>query len=208
MRHLKRISFFLYTCMLFAAGFYSHFALQTLFYPGKRMDLHFFTELKQNENEDIQNVFYNADRLNCDSEFIITFVNLEDASEYQEQRKADNCYVGMDREQFAYYAADGIRVPLLSERQEGLVFTEILTFSPKKVEMKKYYKTGKKPVSFFLCVNGNYVTVYEKDSNALYLQTAIDARLLPENIRSKVIHGMEFTTRQALENFLVSYAGL
>lgn len=36
MRHLKRISFFIYTCLIFAAGFYGHIRVSEFFYPGRQ----------------------------------------------------------------------------------------------------------------------------------------------------------------------------
>ena len=36
MRRLKRISFFLYSCLLFAVGFYGHYKIEQWFYPGRQ----------------------------------------------------------------------------------------------------------------------------------------------------------------------------
>ena len=43
MRRLKRISFFLYSCLLFAVGFYGHYKIEQWFYPGRQ------TIISQNE---------------------------------------------------------------------------------------------------------------------------------------------------------------
>lgn len=115
-------------------------------------------------------------------------------------------YVGMNREQFVSCLADEYNAPLLKEKKEGIEYVEVVSFSYERIVVKKSYQKTEDASGFYLVLEQSMVTIYESDRRTLYMRTAINAVLLPEEVRRKLLYGMELETQEELEKFLESYS--
>ena len=93
--------------------------------------------------------------------------------------------------------------PPLTELQQGLLRMELVFFPTADCCFQNIPKTtaGR---NLLLQIEENRVIVYEEDSRVLYLQTAIDARTLPSEVRRQILNGWHGVSKAELEKFLVS----
>ena len=203
MRRLKRIGFFLYSCLLLAAGYYGHLKYLEFFYPGNAV---------VQEESSIHPVERDAApaavrpwKTTCDTRFEICVQNLGSGETETRTEPIPEKYVGMDREQFVHCIQDEVNAPSLKERRAGLLSLEVLSFSPERIVLKKSYRREPENVGFYLKLMENRVVVYEGDQTSVYLQTNIDGRTLPADLRREILDGKPLTSREELENFLVSF---
>lgn len=203
MRHIKRISFFIYSCLLFAGGFYGHIKLETAFYPGKSPGR--AAVALESESEETLAVAANAPRITCDTRFVTQKIDLQTGKISESTGSVPEKYVGMGREQFVDCITDAIASPLLEERREGIISVEVLSFSSEKIVIQKSYRKKETAESFLLTVEENRVVIYDRDRQSIYMKTAVDARFLPHELRDKILRGWEVSSKDELEKFLVSY---
>ena len=156
MRRLKRISFFLYSCLLFAVGFYGHYKIEQWFYPGRQ------TIISQNE---------------------IPFFQMQSATQavsVPDRLRADTKLVVKNTDQVSRRQTEEIKsLPL-----------RLIGCSRKEVEDEIRHYQDAPPLT--------------EDSRVLYLQTAIDARTLPSEVRRQILNGWHGVSKAELEKFLVS----
>lgn len=211
MRQLKRISFFIYTILLFSAGFYAHMKLEVWLHPAQRTEQYFEAEESKEDIEQLRQedtpVSAAEDRIRGSAQLVIQKNDLVTGEQSESEELMPLKYVGMNRETLIYCIEEEMNAPTLKERQEGLVSAAVISFSPTKVVLRKDYRKIQKPKSFYLNIRDNRVIVYEEDQNTVYQQTDIDARSLPSALRSEILRGMEISSESDLENFLESYSG-
>lgn len=208
MRHLKRISFFIYTCLIFAAGFYGHIRFTEFFYPGKRPEAE-KAAVQQTEYKDSVRAVeasLSSRRITSDTVLVIQICDAGTGTETQLQQRMPGKYIGLDREEFLRCIEDFAGAPTLAERSAGLYAVEVLSFSPEKIVLKKSYHKAVPPDSFYLVLEQNMLVVYEADQSTVYLRTDIDGRSLPSGIRYEILHGMKMDSLSELEKFLESYS--
>ena len=196
MRRLKRISFFLYSCLLFAVGFYGHYKIEQWFYPGRQ------TIISQNEIPFFQmqsatQAVSVPDRLRADTKLVVKNTDQVSRRQTEEIKSLPLRLIGCSRKE----VEDEIRhyqdAPPLTELQQ-------VSFSPQQIVVSKTYRKLQQAETFFLQIEENRVIVYEEDSRVLYLQTAIDARTLPSGVRRQILNGWHGVSKAELEKFLVS----
>lgn len=216
MRHLKRICFFLYTGLLFAAGFYTHILFEAQFYPGREISAIFPVPKTVGTGQAVGQQAHSTDSLavlqsdavlTCDTQLVVQCLDLRTRLQTQQQLRLPERYIGMERDLFVRCIRDSMSAPLLAERQKGLASMEVLSFSPQKVVLLKCYSKKPPSASYYLAVCRNRVVVYEEDQRTVYLHTGIDARLLPDMLRAELLQGKTLSSKAELENFLVSYSG-
>lgn len=205
MRRLKRISFFLYSCLLLAVGFYGHYQVEQWFYPGRQLsigqdDIRFF----QNQNQPAAEAVRVPDRLSADTKLVVKSFDQTTKTETQETKFLPLRLIGCNREEVQKEILQYQNAPPLTELQQGLRSMELVSFSPQRIVISKIYRKEQQADSFFLQIEANRVVVYEEDSDVLYLQTAIDARTLPNDVRRQILDGWHSVSRAQLEKFLVS----
>ena len=203
MRRLKRISFFLYSCLLFAVGFYGHYTIEQWFYPGRQ------TIISQNEIPFFQmqsatQAVSVPDRLRADTKLVVKNTDQVSRRQTEEIKSLPLRLIGCSTKE----VEDEIRhyqdAPPLTELQQGLLRMELVSFSPQQIVVSKTYRKLQQAETFFLQIEENRVIVYEEDSRVLYLQTAIDARTLPSGVRRQILNGWHGVSKAELEKFLVS----
>lgn len=193
MRHLKSISFFIYSFLLFFAGFLSH-----------RLPEASFGSVPETQKEAVP-ALEQEHRLTCDTAFVVRCVNLSTRECTEQYERLPEKYTGLNREDFVRCIADAMASQPLSEREKGLCSMEVISFSPQKIVLQKCYDKKTVSSSYFLAVIQNRVIVYEQDRSTIFLETNQDARLLPDGVRTALLQGQVIESREALEKFLVSY---
>ena len=203
MRRLKRISFFLYSCLLFAVGFYGHYKIEPWFYPGRQAiisqnEIPFFQMQSATQAVSV------PERLRADTKLVVKNTDQVSRRQTEEIKFLPLRLIGCTREE----VEDEIRhyqdAPPLTELQQGLLRMELVSFSPQQIVVSKTYRKLQQAETFFLQIEENRVIVYEEDSRVLYLQTAIDARTLPSGVRRQILNGWHGVSKAELEKFLVS----
>ena len=163
MRRLKRISFFLYSCLLFAVGFYGHYKIEQWFYPGRQ------TIISQNEIPFFQmqsatQAVSVPDRLRADTKLVVKNTDQVSRKQTEEIKSLPLRLIGCSRKE----VEDEIRhyqdAPPLTELQQGLLRMELVSFSPQQIVVSKTYRKLQQAETFFLQIEENRVIVYEEDS--------------------------------------------
>lgn len=202
MRQIKRISFLIYSCLLLAAGFYSHMKYVELFYPGSlRPNAALYPE-EETESAAVAAV---PAKITFDTELVTLCY---DASTQETVRLVETMpakYVGMEREDFVRCMQNEAEAPVLSERKKGLFSIEVQSFSTQRIVIMKSYREQAVAASFFLALRENMVVVYEEDNGTVYMQTFIDARTLPPTVRNELMRGIRADSVKKLEEFLEMY---
>lgn len=203
MRRLKRISFFLYSCLLFAVGFYGHYKIEQWFYPGRQTliaqnEIPFFQEQSAAQAASV------PDRLRADTKLVVKVSDQVSQTQTEEVKPLPLRLIGCSRKEVEDEIQRYQDAPPLTELQQGLLRMELVSFSPQRIVVSKTYRKLQQAEAFFLQIEGNRVVVYEEDSRVLYLQTAIDARTLPNELRRQILNGWHGVSKAELEKFLVS----
>ncbi len=204
MRRLKRIGFFLYSCLLLGLGFYAHIEYLDFFYPGRSLPER-RAETADPPAGTVLQTSVGQNTVRADAEFVIRIRDLNTGTQTQQSERIPEQYVGMDREQFLVCARLLQEAPSLEDRRAGLVSVEVLSFSPQKILLQKSYQKKPEQQIFYLMLVKNRVVVYEQDRTTVYLETRIDGRRLPDEIQKKILDGMCVDSYGELEKFLVSY---
>lgn len=204
MRQLKRISFFIYSCLLLGTGFYGHIKYMEFFYPGNGA-----ASVREAPKEAEHAAAASAlpDRITRDTVFVIQSCDLVTGETAQREERAAERYVGMEREEFVRCMQNEGEAPQLEERQKGLGSVEVLSFSAERIVIKKtYHRSEKQAEAFWLFFRDNLVVVYEEDKSTVYMRTVVDGRGLPTALRDEISYGKMVASRLELEQFLDSYS--
>ena len=204
MRHLKRIGFFLYSCLLMAGGFLGHIQFEAAFYPGRETPVSRRAPEQEIEAEAVSSA---SERITANTRLILRKRNLSDHTEEESGETVPAKYIGLDREGLLLCVKDEMASPLLRERCEGLVSIQVISFSAEKIVIEKTYRRREESESFYLSLEENRVIVREGEEGTVYLRTDLDARDLPPALRAMLVRGMTVEGEKELEKFLVSYSG-
>lgn len=206
MRHLKRIGFFLYSCLLLAGGFFGHIRFEAAFYPGRETA---FSLPSAAGEEAVSAVSAKDGRISADTQLILRKRGLMDGEIEESEEDMPVKYIGLDREGLLLCVQDEMASPLLAERSEGLVSMQVVSFSADRIVIEKTYRRKREDDSFYLSLEDNRVVIREGEGpwGSVYLRTDLDARELPAALRSGLVKGMTLEGTEELENFLVSYPG-
>ena len=236
MRHIKRIGLFFYSCALLAAGAYGYGKYLDFFYPGlwyaapevfaggrdARGEAASGGALaggapadgslpdvtaQGTEAEALLPVSGGEQKITANTVLVLRIRDLDLGTERVEELRMPEKYIGMDREQFLHYMQDGQEDMTLREREAGLSFREVESFSADRVVVTKGYRqeTASAQESYRLLLIGNRVVICGEDGSVLQ-RTDIDGRTLPWEVRSEILNGDKKVSRKELEIFLVTYA--
>ena len=98
MRRLKRISFFLYSCLLFAVGFYGHYKIEQWFYPGRQAiisqnEIQFFQMQSATQAVSV------PDRLRADTKLVVKNTDQVSRRQTEEIKSLPLRLIGCSREE-------------------------------------------------------------------------------------------------------------
>ncbi len=209
MRFVKRISlFFIMPMGMYALGFYSHIKLQEEFYPGKYAQIE--KEEKNAVASESQQIIPTAleeeQVISADTQYIIEEVDLKKDTSVETKWKVPDKYIGMNRQQLIKEMELYQQSPSLQDQELGFVSAEVVSFSRKRVVVRKSYIFKEVSTSFYLVNEKNYVVVYCDDLRTVYMNTNITLDSLPDILKQEIIQNKYIASEEELYNFLESYS--
>lgn len=122
------------------------------------------------------------------------------------QTIAPGFLIGMTREELEAYVTRYMDNLPLSEYEAGLLSYEIISFSEKKIVLRKSYDSSKVPYKFYVNISDGMVTVYYSDLKTVYEYTHIPAVELPEELRISLIDGIYVKDAEELYSLLEGFS--
>lgn len=145
------------------------------------------------------------EKLNADTLYIIKERNMATEDVVRTSTKLPAKYIGMTMEQFLESLKDYVANPPLKELERGFVNAELLTFSPKQVEVQMDYQYIQPTGSFYIVIYDNRVLVMLEDKKTVFQETEIDLSELPEEVQQDILHGLFIPNQESLYDFLENY---
>lgn len=123
----------------------------------------------------------------------------------EETIKAPAEYVGKTRVELIDLLEENINNMSKEELEDGLENLELVSFSDKRIVIRKKYGDFL-PYKYCLYIENGAVSVYYSDKKTVYSYTDIKAETLPDSVRKELYSGMEIDSLGALYDFLESYS--
>ncbi len=214
MKFVKCISlFFIYPLSMFSLGFASNMAIMEFFYPGESVQAAPPEEALSAREEDVGDMMEPLEVsmseepvISADTRYVIQEYNAMNGQLLEETGAAPDMYIGLKREDLAQEVSEYNQNPSLSDLEEGFVFMELVSFSPKRVVVRKSYEPLDKDRGFFLLNENHYVVVYDYSLSHIYMTTDILVENLPVKLQEEILR-MKFIENEGdLYNFLESYS--
>ncbi len=209
MKFVKRISlFFIYPLSMFSLGFASNMAIMEYFYPGEQ-------EGNVPKQEELAAVIENQPKIEvsvseepvvtANTQYILQEYNVSSEQLEETEVSAPDKYIGLDREKLVEEIESYNQNPSLTDLEKGFTYMELVSFSGKKIVVRKSYEP-EEDQGFFLLNENHYVVVYNQKLTEVYMDTDILVEDLPQKLQEEIIN-MKFVEDEGeLYNFLESYS--
>ena len=207
MKFVKRISlFFIYPLSMFSLGFASNMAIMEFFYPGDEKTVIMPEEPEVEVKEQIQVSVSDEPVVTADTQYIVQEYDMGDTTVQENEVKAPDKFIGLDRERLAEEINNYNQNPSLTDLEKGFRYMELVSFSDKKVVVKKSYELPKEDKGFFLMNENHYVVVYDQSLSEVYMNTDILVEDLSAELQEEIIQMKYVENEKELFNFLESYS--
>ena len=207
MKFVKRISlFFIYPLSMFSLGFAANMAIMEFFYPGFEKTVIMPEEPEVEVKEQIQVSVSDEPVVTADTQYIVQEYDMGDTTVQENEVKAPDKFIGLDRERLAEEINNYNQNPSLTDLEKGFRYMELVSFSDKKVVVKKSYELPKEDKGFFLMNENHYVVVYDQSLSEVYMNTDILVEDLSAELQEEIIQMKYVENEKELFNFLESYS--
>ena len=207
MKFVKRISlFFIYPLSMFSLGFAANMAIMEFFYPGDEKTVIMPEEPEVEVKEQIQVSVSDEPVVTADTQYIVQEYDMGDTTVQENEVKAPDKFIGLDRERLAEEINNYNQNPSLTDLEKGFRYMELVSFSDKKVVVKKSYELPKEDKGFFLINENHYVVVYDQSLSEVYMNTDILVEDLSAELQEEIIQMKYVENEKELFNFLESYS--
>ena len=217
MKFIGRVSLFCIIGVLgFVLGIYANHLFQKWFYPNKSNEpkMQPYTmvadEEKASHTEEDSYLVVNHPEavISCDTAFMIEEYDKNTENIVMREEEVPEKYMGMNRDSFVEAMLSYEMSPPLEEQKKGLVSVEVLSFSEKRVLIRKNYELEEiiSEKIFYLVAEDHYITVYLEDMENIYLYTDINLEELPASLQEEIIHKKLISGEANLYHFLESYS--
>ena len=207
MKFVKRISlFFIYPLSMFSLGFAANMAIMEFFYPGDEKTVIMPEEPEVEVKEQIQVSVSDEPVVTADTQYIVQEYDMGDTTVQENEVKAPDKFIGLDRERLAEEINNYNQNPSLTDLEKGFRYMELVSFSDKKVVGKKSYELPKEDKGFFLMNENHYVVVYDQSLSEVYMNTDILVEDLSAELQEEIIQMKYVENEKELFNFLESYS--
>ena len=207
MKFVKRISlFFIYPLSMFSLGFAANMAIMEFFYPGDEKTVIMPEEPEVEVKEQIQVSVSDEPVVTADTQYIVQEYDMGDTTVQENEVKAPDKFIGLDRERLAEEINNYNQNPSLTDLEKGFRYMELVSFSDKKVVVKKSYELPKEDKGFFLMNENHYVVVYDPSLSEVYMNTDILVEDLSAELQEEIIQMKYVENEKELFNFLESYS--
>lgn len=207
MKFVKRISlFFIYPLSMFSLGFASNMAIMEYFYPGDARSGTLPETVSIEEEKQIEASVSDEPIVTADTQYIVQEYNLQENEVQESEENAPDKYMGLDREKLAAEISNYNQNPSLTDLEKGFRYMELISFSGKKVVVRKSYEPVQEAKGFFLLNEDHHVVVYDQDLSEIYMNTDILVEDLSEDLQKEIIQMKYVEDEGELFNFLESYS--
>ncbi len=207
MKFVKRISlFFIYPLSMFSLGFAANMAIMEYFYPGDEKTVIMPEEPEVKVKEQIQVSVSDEPVVTADTQYIVQEYDMGDTTVQENEVKAPDKFIGLDRERLAEEIDNYNQNPSLTDLEKGFRYMELVSFSDKKVVVKKSYELPEEDKGFFLMNENHYVVVYDQSLSEVYMNTDILVEDLSAELQEEIIQMKYVENEKELFNFLESYS--
>ncbi|MBD5472645.1 MAG: hypothetical protein HDR20_07045 [Lachnospiraceae bacterium] len=210
MKFVKRISlFFIYPLSMFSLGFASNMALMEYFYPGgqkESVQIEENPEPEEKEPYQIEVSMSEEPVVTANTQYILQEYDALNKQVNETEINAPDKYIGLNREMLAEEIESYNQNPSLTDLEKGFIYMELVSFSGKRIVVRKSYEPVEEIKGFFLLNENHYVVVYNKSLSDIYMSTDIRVEELPQKLQEEIIN-MKFVEDEGeLYNFLESYS--
>lgn len=210
MKFMKRISlFFIYPLSMFSLGFVANMAMMEYFYPGGQKE-----SVPAEETATVEEKIQPQIEVSLNEEPVVTANTQYILQEYdtrnmqvsETETNAPDKYIGLSREMLVEEIESYNQNPSLTDLEKGFVYMELVSFSGKRIVVRKSYEPVEEIKGFFLLNENHYVVVYNQSLSDIYMNTDILVEDLPQKLQEEIIN-MKFVEDEGeLYNFLESYS--
>lgn len=207
MKLLKRISlFFIYPLTMFGLGFAANMAVMEYFYPGEPDHDIVLEETNAKEEEPIEVSVSDEPIVTADTQYILQEYDIQESTMQESEIKAPDKFIGLDRDKLAEEIDNYNQNPSLTDQEKGFSYMELVSFSGKKVVVRKSYDPVPEEKGFFLINEDHHVVVYTQNLSEVYMNTDILVEDLSADLQAEIIQMKYVEDEKELFNFLESYS--
>lgn len=210
MKFVKRISlFFIYPLSMFSLGFASNMAIMEYFYPGGQDENVQMQQEAADVTEDQPKIEVSVSEepvVTANTQYILQEYNALNEELQEKEVNAPDKFIGLDREMLVEEIESYNQNPSLTDLEKGFTYMELVSFSGKRIVVRKSYEPEDENKGFFLLNEDHYVVVYNQKLTEVYMDTDIMVKDLPQALQEEIIN-MKFVEDEGeLYNFLESYS--
>lgn len=145
-------------------------------------------------------------RTTNDMEFIMETYNGTGDSIQSETLQVPAELAGKTRRELEQYMQEYVSNPPLKESLNGLTDFEIVSFSAKRLVVRKTYQNMAKENRYFLTIKNDEVVAYYNDKKTVYQYTGIASDNLSEDEQAKLAIGYYVKDEEQLFSILENYS--
>lgn len=145
-------------------------------------------------------------RITSDMEYIQETYNGTGDNINSETLAVPSELAGKNRSQLETYMKEYVQNPPLEEALNGLTDFEIVSFSAKRLVVRKTYQDMAKENRYFVTIKGKEIVVYYNDKKTVYQFTGINPFVLPEDEQAKLTIGYFVKNEEQLFSILENYS--
>lgn len=210
MKFMKRISlFFIYPLSMFSLGFAANMAMMEYFYPGGQSGSVPAEEkpaVEEREKPQIEVSVSEEPVITANTQYILQEYDALNRQVSETETSAPDKYIGLNREMLTEEIESYNQNPSLTDLEKGFTYMELISFSGKRIVIRKSYEPVEEAKGFFLLNENHYVVVYNKSLSDIYMNTNILVEDLPQELQEEIINMKYIEDEGELYNFLESYS--
>lgn len=167
------------------------------------------TDNKKEKNKDSDGMYVSSDDMGNITSKTLYEIIIEDRQAGTITTSNENLpvdIIGLDRQETINYYKEFLDNPSLEEINEGLISCELVSFSSKKIVVKKVYDKKIAKDKFFIIEEGGFVTVYYQDKKSVFEYTRISVNYFNKDEIEKLKEGFYVENEEKLYSILESYS--
>ena len=114
-------------------------------------------------------------------------------------------FIGLTREELLDELDRYEMSPNFTDKQNGFVSIDLLSFHPEEIVVKKVYEEEQEKIIYYLKAVNHELIVYRSDQEEAYMPTDLTLEMLPPKVQQEVIHIKCFNDIREVYDFLESY---
>lgn len=144
--------------------------------------------------------------INQNTKLTIEKYNRKDNTIVESEETMPVEYIGMNRQELEEFLQKYQNDPSIDDLEIGFENYQIMSFSNKKVVIRKTYLPPNISYKYYLTFKDGCVIVYYIDKKTVYEYTNIYVESLPEEVQKQLYKGKYITDLDSLYDFLENYS--